>query len=108
MSNDIKSLIDDIIDDTHNSYPGKGEYNSDTNHETPPITFDKGEFREKLSMGVLKDVVSAMMQDETEGLDDMIDDSIAKHMNDNYSGSPYKYLSNARDHLNSPKISEII
>lgn len=108
MSNDIKSLIDEIIGDTRDSYPGKGEYNSDSDRLTPPTKFDKGEFKEKLSMGVLKDVVSAMMQDDTENLDEMIDNSISQHLNDNYGGSSYNYLTKARDNCNSPMLADII
>lgn len=108
MADDIKNLLDSIIDDTNSSYPGKGEYNSDTNRETPPITFDKGQFREKLSMKVLKDLVCAMMHDETKDLDNMIDESIMRHIRDDYNGTCYDYLKNSRDKLKSPLLTDII
>ena len=103
MSNDIKGLLDNIINNTNNSYPEPGK--STTNSL---VTFDKGEFREKLSMMVLKDIVSAMMHDETTDLDGMIDSSIMKHIHDNYRGSCYGYLTSARDVLKSPMIASVI
>lgn len=102
--NDIKSLIDDIINTTDNSYPDKGNYDADTK----PVKFDKNVFKEKLSMGVLKDVVNAMMQDDTQNVDGIIDDSISRHLNDNYGGSSYNYLVSARDNLDSRMVSDII
>lgn len=115
MANDIKGLLDSIINDTNNSYPGRpgGEDTSVNNMTTAtghsnPVRFDKGQFREKLSMFVLKDIVCAMMHDETENLDDMIDRSIERHMHDNYHGSCYGYLTHARDKLKSPLLGDII
>ena len=105
---DIKGLIDSIIDDTNNSYPSKGEYNSITNSERPPVTFDKGEYRNKLSMFVLKDVINGMMHDDTANADELIDKAIDKHMKCGYGGSCYNYLTQARDAVNSPMISDII
>ena len=103
---DIKGLIDSIIDNTNNSYPSKGEYNSITNSERPPVTFDKGEFRNKLSMFVLKDVISGMMHDDTANADELIDKAIDKHMKCGYGGSCYNYLSRVAN--DSPLVSDII
>ena len=100
----IKNLLDSIIDDTDRSYPKATEARDD---ETT-VKFDKGEFREKLSMYVLKDLISAMMHDETRDLDGMIDQSIMQHIRDNYNGSCYGYLMGSRDTLNSPTLSDII
>ena len=83
MSN-IRSLLNDIISDTDNSYKSIEEKVNTDNVET--VTFNKNAFREKISMFVLKDIVSAMMHDETDNLDCMIDESIEKHITDNYSG----------------------
>jgi hypothetical protein len=102
--NDIKSLLDDIIDNTDKSYPAT---NMD-NHGNTSLTYDRGGFREKLSLGVLKDIVSGMMCDHVEDMDGMIDDSIIKHIAKNYNGSCYGYLCKARDNLNSPLIGDII
>ena len=71
MTDDIKSLLDSIIDDTNNSYKGKEELlSSDDNggnqiHRNHchchPVTFDSGKFREKLSLFVLKDLISGKL-----------------------------------------------
>lgn len=106
---DVKSLIDSIIDNTNNSFPGKNDINRvEHRSDCHPVTFDSGKFREKLSMYVLKDIVCAMMHDETKDLDCMIDESIMRHIRDNYKGSCYGYLCNARDRLKSPLIGDII
>ena len=73
-----------------------------------PVTFDAGKFREKLSLYVLKDLICAMMHDETTDLDGMIDESIQRHIHDDYNGTCYGYLCNARDRLKSPLIGDII
>lgn len=105
MPNDIRNLLDNIINDTNNSYPTQ-------NHqpiEHPVVQFDKGQFREKISMHVLKDIVSAMMHDETNDLDGMIDESINQHIRDNYNGTCFGYLSQARDNCNnSPLLGDVI
>lgn len=105
MPNDIRNLLDNIINDTNNSYPTQ-------NHqpiEHPVVQFDKGKFREKLSMYVLKDIISAMMHDETKDLDGMIDESITQHIQDNYNGTCFGYLSQARANCNnSPLLGDII
>lgn len=117
MPNDVKNLLDSIIDNTNNSYPagGKGPvydketvgaYNTHNNFH--PQTFDKGKFREKLSLYVLHDLVGAMMHDETTDLDNMIDESIMRHIKNNYNGSCYSYLTNARDRLKSPLLADVI
>ena len=60
MANDIKSLLDNIIDDTDKSFPSSDAQIGDSVGNRP-LTFDRGGFREKLALGVLKDMVSAMM-----------------------------------------------
>lgn len=104
MANDIKSLIDGIIDDTDNSYPA----NVGDDVGNKPLTFDKGSFREKLSLCVLKDMISAMMDDHTEDMDGMIDNAIIKHIANDYNGSCYDYLCTARDRRKSPFLGDII
>lgn len=104
---DIKDLIQDIIADTNNSYPKKGEYNS-PQMKANPVSFDKNAYKNKLSMFVLKDVISAMMHDETENLDTMIDASIDNHLKNDCKCSSYDYLVRSRDNLNSPLMSDII
>lgn len=106
---DIKSMLDAIIDGANNKFPNT--INS-TIHQNPgvntPTTFDAGKFREKLSLYVLHDIICAMMHDETKDLDGMIDQSILKHINDDYGGSCYGYLCKAKGALNSPVLSDII
>lgn len=114
---EVKSLLDSIIDNTDNSFQNhRGPvFDKDTVGTTitrntyHPQTFDSGKFREKLSLYVLHDLVTAMMHDETNDLDGMIDSSIMRHIHDDYSnGSCYGYLCNARDRLKSPLVADII
>ena len=116
MANDIKSLLDSIIDDTNNSFQKKNDIVVKNNsvgavhhhNNFHPVTFDAGKFREKLSLFVLKDLICAMMHDETTDLDGMIDESIQRHIHNDYNGTCYGYLCNARDRLKSPLIGDII
>lgn len=116
MANDVKALLDDIIDNTNKSYPkGKGPvFDKDTvgayttHNNLHPQTFDKGKFREKLSLYVLHDLVGAMMHDETADLDGMIDESIMRHIKNDYNGSCYDYLCCARDRLKSPLLADVV
>lgn len=100
---DIRNLLDNIIHDTDESYPDKTSDHYDPNH-----VFDKVDFREKMSLNVLKDIISAMMHDETKDLDEMIDASIKRHIDTNYNGSCYNYLTQSRDALHSPLLGSII
>lgn len=106
MANDIKNLLDAII--------GEKDHKADENHAVitktivKPVTFDSCNFREKLSLCVLKDVISAMMHDDTKDINDMIDDSIIKHINDDYKGTCFGYLCKARDRLQSPVLGNIV
>lgn len=112
--NDVKNLLDSIIDDTDNSYNDNNKMNSSHVAINPrsgshlPRTFDSGKFREKLSLYVLHDLVSAMMHDETTDLDDMIDESIMRHILNDYHGTCYGYLCHSRDRLKSPLVGDII
>lgn len=107
MANDIKSLLDGIIERTDNSYSTS---ETDTTNLNPSLTFDKGAFREKLSLGVLRDIVSMMMDGHTEDVDGMIDKAILDHIRNDYDGC-YDYLCKARDKTSnpsSPMLSDII
>jgi hypothetical protein len=92
MANEIKDLLDDITNDVNRSY----------DPEEVGVTFDKGAFREKLSLYVLKDIVCAMLDENIDDVDEMVDRTIMKHINTNYDGSCYGYLCHARDRLASP------
>lgn len=106
---DVKSILDAIIDGTNNKIPNTVNSTLHQNMGTPePQTFDAGEFREKLSLYVLKDIICAMMHDETKDLDGMIDQSIMKHIHDDYGCTCYDYLCKSRDKLNSPILSNVI
>lgn len=109
MPADIKGILDSIIDGANNKFPNT--VNS-TMHQNmgakAPETFDAGKFREKLSLYVLKDIITAMMHDETKDLDGMIDQSIINHIRDCYGCGCYDYLCKSRDKLNSPILSDII
>lgn len=107
---DIKSMLDSIINDTNNSYTGVVDNpiaNAIDYGNTD--TFNKAAYREKLSKVVIKDLLSAMMNDETKNLDAVIDASIMRHINDNYNGSCYTWLSTASKSLNgSPLVTSVI
>ena len=90
--------MDDIIKDTDK------RYSEDDGYEK----FDKEGFREKLSMFVLRDIIDAMMAHDTKDLDGMIDDSIMKHIHDDYKGTCYGYLCKSRDKCKSPLLADII
>ena len=105
MGKDIKDLINGIIDSTDNSYPTSP---ANINVKNPTLTFDKGAFREKLSLCVLRDIVHAMLDDDYEDMDGMIDRSIINHIAADYNGSCYDYLCKSRDATKSPMISDII
>ena len=116
MGADVKGLLDSIINNTDSSYPDGngpvydkntvGAYNTKNNFH--PQTFDSGKFKEKLSLYVLHDLINAMMHDETTDLNEMIDESIMRHIKTNYGGSCYGYLCNARDRLKSPLLTDVV
>ena len=93
MANEIKNLLDDITNDVNKSYDPE---------EGAGVTFDSGAFREKLSLYVLKDIVCAMLDENVDDVDEMVDKTIMKHINSNYDGSCYGYLCHARDRLANP------
>lgn len=102
---DIRNLIDNIISDTRNS--SEPEYVNKFGNN--PVGFDKGAFREKLSMFVLKDVISAMMADQTQNLDEVIDKAVVRHLSRDFNKSTcYDYLVGAMKSCNSPVIGSII
>ena len=106
---DIKSILDGIIDGANNKYPNTMNTTMHQNMGVKtPQTFDAGKFREKLSLYVLKDVISAMMADDTKDYDDMIDQSIMRHIRDDYGCGCYDYLCKSCEKLNSPVLSGII
>lgn len=117
MPNNVKDMLDSIINNTDNSYQKNDKGTAFkantvgatvTSNNFHPQTFDSGKFKEKLSLYVLHDLVDAMMADDTEGLDEMVDKSIMKHINDNYDGSCYGYLCAARDRLKSPILAGVV
>ena len=110
---DIKDLLDGIIERTNTAYPASANNVTSGNlgalHKVnTPTTFDKGAFKEKLAMYVLKDVIQAMMMDDTSDLDNTIDTAILRHMKDDCGCSCYNYLSNARHKLKSDLLGDII
>lgn len=106
---DIKDMLDSIIDGANNKFPNT--INS-TMHQTMgvkhPQTFDAGQFREKLSLYVLRDVISAMMHDDTKDLDGMIDQSIMQHIRDEYGCGCYDYLRKCCGRMKSPMMEDIV
>lgn len=113
MADDVKNMLDDIINRTNKSYPASAANVTDGNlgaiHKiNTPTTFDKGAFKEKLSMYVLKDIIQAMMVDDTSDLDNTIDTAIMRHMKDDCGCGCYDYLKNAKHRLKSDLIGDII
>lgn len=110
---DIKDMLDSIIDRTNKSYPASAANVTTGNlgaiHKiNAPTTFDKEAFKEKLAMYVLKDVINAMMMDDTSDLDNTIDTAILRHIHDDCGCGCYDYLSNARHKLKSDLLGDII
>jgi hypothetical protein len=103
MGNDIKGLLDGIISDTKGSYPGATEYRPNAPQ------FDRGEFRNKLSMMVLKDLVAGMLRDECPvNFDSVLENIVGRQLqNGSYNGA-YDYIMKSRDTLNSPTLGGII
>ena len=101
MADDVKNMLDDIINRTNKSYPASAANVTDGNlgaiHKiNTPTAFDKGAFKEKLSMYVLKDIIQAMMVDDTSDLDNTIDTAIMRHMKDDCGCSCYDYKTAAK------------
>lgn len=108
---DIKNLLDSIIDGD-SSVQGSEKLvaltSKPVDSKLRTVDFDKDTFREKLSMYVLCDIISAMMADDTADYGDMIDKSIMRHINKDYNDTCYGYLCKSRDRLNSPLLGDII
>lgn len=108
---DIKGLLDSIIDGD-NSVSGSEKLiaaaNKPVNASMQTVDFDTDTFREKLSLYVLRDIISAMMADDTKDYGDMIDESIMRHIRDDYKDTCYGYLCKNRDRLNSPILGDIV
>ena len=110
MPDDIKSLLDSIID---SGEPGAPNGDVIANHHPHmhghrPSVLSSDQIREKLSMCVLKDILCAMMHDDVKDMSQMIDDAIIRHIHDDYKGTCFSYLRDSRDRLNSPILSDII
>lgn len=105
---DIKSLLDDIIGDKDSSSKEDGTETVVAKALIKPTHFNSDNFREKLSLCVLKDIICAMMHDETKDLDEMIDSSIMKHIHDDYKGTCFGYLCRARDRIQNPILGNIV
>lgn len=112
MANDIKALLDAIIDDKSSaSKPIVGDVPMNqrpVNTMMQHVKFDTTDFREKLSLCVLHDIIGAMMHDETADIESMIDESIMKHIRDDYKDTCFGYLCKSRDRLNSPVLGDIV
>lgn len=108
---DIKSLLSAIIDDDTNSKTMVGDVPATqrpVNSIMQPVKFDTVDFREKLSLCVLRDIIGAMMHDDTVDIENMIDESIMKHIHDDYQDTCFGYLCKTRDRLNSPVFGDIV
>lgn len=111
-NNDIKAKLEAIINNT----PYGGD-SSIVNPDTSANGFstgmtqkaDKNLIRERLSLAVLSDIVHAMMHDETnEDLDEMIDDRIMAHIQNDYKGTCSSYLCKAYKNTDDETIGNIV
>ena len=111
-NNDIKAKLEAIINNT--PYGGDSSIaNPDTNVNgfSTGMTqkADKNLIRERLSLAVLSDIVHAMMHDETnEDLDEMIDDRIMAHIQNDYKGTCSSYLCKAYKNTDDETIGNIV
>lgn len=111
-NNDIKAKLEAIINNT--PYGGDSSIaNPDTNANgfSTGMTqkADKNLIRERLSLAVLSDIVHAMMHDETnEDLDEMIDDRIMAHIQNDYKGTCSSYLCKAYKNTDDETIGNIV
>ena len=101
---DIKSLLNSIIDDGDHDRP----ITAANPTGNPYVKFNTTDFREKLSLQVLHDIIAAMMADDVKDVEGMIDESILRHIKDDYKGTCFGYLRNARDRLNGPILGDIV
>lgn len=111
MGNDIKSLLDAIIDGNDKTDLETGNIPNKlkpVDNTMKPTSFSTTDFREKISLCVLRDIISAMMHDDVKDLTGMIDDSIMRHIRDDYHDTCFGYLCKSRDRLNSPVLGDII
>jgi len=111
-NNDIKAKLEAIINNT----PYGGD-SSIVNPDTTANGFstgmtqkaDKNLIRERLSLAVLSDIIHAMMHDETnEDLDEMIDDRIMAHIQNDYKGTCSSYLCKAYKNTDDETIGNIV
>ena len=101
---DIKSLLNAIIDDGNHDRPISPAVPAGN----PYTKFNTEDFREKLSLCVLHDIISAMMADDVKDVEGMIDEAILRHIKDDYKGTCFGYLRNSRDKLNGPLLGDIV
>ena len=101
---DIKSLLNSIIDDGDHDRP----ITAANPTGNPYVKFNTTDFREKLSLHVLHDIIAAMMADDVKDVEGMIDEAILRHIKNDYKGTCFGYLRNARDKLNSPLFGDIV
>lgn len=111
-NNDIKAKLEAIISNT--------PYGGDSSIANPDTTAngfstgmtqkaDKNLIRERLSLAVLSDIVHAMMHDETnEDLDEMIDERIMAHIQNDYKGTCSSYLCKAYKNTDDETIANIV
>lgn len=111
-NNDIKAKLEAIISNT--------PYGGDSSIANPDTTAngfstgmtqkaDKNLIRERLSLAVLSDIIHAMMHDETnEDLDEMIDERIMAHIQNDYKGTCSSYLCKAYKNTDDETIANIV
>lgn len=101
---EIQSLLNDII-------AGGSNIAAVTNAEPAAdakLLFDSDAFKEKLAFGIIKDMTKAMMHDEPLSDDSMIDKSIMNHIKNDYKGTCFGYLNDAKRRLKSPLLADVI
>lgn len=98
----IQSLLNDIIAGGSNANEAPSVAVSQN------VTFDKDAVKEQLAFGIIKDMTKAMMHDEKLSNEKMLDDSIMDHVSNDYKGTCFGYLNDAKKRLKSPLLEDII
>lgn len=113
MDNNIKNELDAIIGASGPSNASTPQpttfHSSHTTTQRGAPKFDQGEWRDRYSMIVLKDIISAMMNDENhENMGTIMDASIGRQLtSDSYTGA-YDYIQQGTDARDSHTFHQIV
>ena len=98
----ISSLLNDIISN------GTTGTTTVVNPSNTNVSFDKDEEKNRLALNVMKDMTHAMMADNPPEDESMVEESIIDHIKNDYKGTPFGYLNDAKNRLKSPLLESVI